>query len=654
MTNNNETFDVFVSYHQQLADDFAYSVYDVLTKNYKLKVYVNHIFQNKNQGDFRYIIDEIIENCKIFILINSKYALSRSEVVREVKVAFPNGNTSKHDFWIFRKDDFNVPLSTEKFKKETNIDLSKKNQPKFTTNTDLKRIVDEVYDYKYNKNYVKPQNNQPLPNLSPSIVYNKINISEEYANNFNKKSIPDLYQKAGQLLIESDYVSALKTYDEILDISPDDFNAIIRKGIVLSLLKKYKESEEQFSNAIYIRNLNPEAWANKAISQYHQNNFKDALNSNKKAITLSSKKDKVLFFNQGLILFRLQLYEESVKSLNNALSIDPSYSEAIGSKAVALKILGNKNEAFELLHTALEHNFYNYNAYYNLGLMYEEQNKYSQALLHYNWAIETNGKYYFSYINKARVLRNQNRVEEALKTYETAIKRNPDNAELNFNVGTYLGKLKRFEDSLSYFDTALQIEPSLISAKINKAESLYQLKRYDEAIELAKDILKVEENNLFALKIVGWSYFDKTEMAQAKQKLIKVFELDPNIETLRVLIQIYRNETNYEEILQFLNKSLNIYPTDIESLVFRSHVFIKLQRFSDSINDCDSVIKLDKEQAVAYYNKGCAKLLLKQESEAIQLIKKAIFLDTIFKDYAKNDYDLVALRNNPDFINLIK
>jgi tetratricopeptide (TPR) repeat protein len=651
MANNyNEHFDVFVSYYQMLAKDFAESIHEILTKNYKLKVYVNHLYQNVNQGEFRNIIDKIIKNCKIFILINSKYALSRSEIVREIKVAFPNGNVTKHDFWIFRQKNTKVPLSTKEFNKETNIDLSKQNQPEFSTSEELKRIVDEVCEYNLNKT----EKNKSLPNSTPLFIYNKINISKEYINDFNKQSILDSYQKAENLLNERDFINALKTFDEILDISHDDFNAIIRKGIVLVILKRYQESEEQFSNAIFLRKNAPEPWANKAISRYYQNKFDDALYHIKKAISLSVQKDKVLFFNEGIILFKLQNYVESIKSFNNALSIDSAYSEAISSKAASLITLGCKEESFNLLHKALEHNPNNYNAYYNLGVIYEEDKKYPQALLHYNRSIELNANYYFSYINKARVLRIQNRVEEALKTYETAINKNPDNVELYYNKGTYLGKLHRFEESLSYFDTALQIEPNWIPTKINKAESLYQLKRYDEAINLVNDVLKVEKQNLFALKIAGWSHFEKSEMSLARQKLLKVFELEPSIETLRVLNQIYTKEPNYDEMLQFLNKSLNIYSNDIESLLLRSHVNIKLGRYSESINDCDSVIKLDKEQATAYYNEGCAKTFLKKESEAIQLIKKAISLNTLLKDYAKDDNDLLPLRNHPDFKNLIK
>jgi hypothetical protein len=78
-----------VSYYENVADDFAERVYKVLHKDFGYTVYVNHILRDKMPGDYELNIDNIIENCKVFILLNTRGALSRPKVIREVKVAFP-------------------------------------------------------------------------------------------------------------------------------------------------------------------------------------------------------------------------------------------------------------------------------------------------------------------------------------------------------------------------------------------------------------------------------------------------------------------------------------------------------------------------------------------------------------------------------------
>jgi hypothetical protein len=127
----NEDFEYFVCYYERAAGDFAKMVYDTITKDCKAKVYVDHIIRSRIAGRFRPILDNIIENCRVFILINTIGTLTRNEIFREVKVAFPNGALNGHEFWVFKQKGDNVPRGTSEFKAQTKIDLSEYTQPEF-------------------------------------------------------------------------------------------------------------------------------------------------------------------------------------------------------------------------------------------------------------------------------------------------------------------------------------------------------------------------------------------------------------------------------------------------------------------------------------------------------------------------------------------
>jgi hypothetical protein len=94
----NEDFEYFVCYYERAAGDFAKMIYDTITKECGAKVYADHIFHDRMSGRFRAIIDEIIRKCRVFILLNTIDSLSRNEVIREVKIAFPEGVISGHEF----------------------------------------------------------------------------------------------------------------------------------------------------------------------------------------------------------------------------------------------------------------------------------------------------------------------------------------------------------------------------------------------------------------------------------------------------------------------------------------------------------------------------------------------------------------------------
>ena len=54
--------------------------------------------------------------------------------------------------------------------------------------------------------------------------------------------VPDLYQQANEHLVLGELRQAIIIYEEILEISPDNTNVLMMKGIALSNLEQYKHA----------------------------------------------------------------------------------------------------------------------------------------------------------------------------------------------------------------------------------------------------------------------------------------------------------------------------------------------------------------------------------------------------------------------------
>ncbi len=66
-------------------------------------------------------------------------------------------------------------------------------------------------------------------------------------------------------------------------------------------------------------------------------------------------------------------------------------------------------------------------------------------------------------------------------------------------------------------------------------------------------------------------------------------------------------------------------------------------------------IEINDKYWQAYYNKSCTYSLLWQKTEAIQTLKQALEIDNkTFKEKAKKDSDFDSIRNEEDYINLVK
>jgi NACHT domain-containing protein len=133
----NKVFQAFISYDSLTGKKYAVEMKKAF-KRRGLNAFVAHLEQDNYIGDFEKYIDNVISKCKIFSLVITLDVFTRPQVIREVAAyAFPNGDKSKHDFWVFHHDLEAVPRSDSEFEYKTKINLVKENQHEFKDETDL-------------------------------------------------------------------------------------------------------------------------------------------------------------------------------------------------------------------------------------------------------------------------------------------------------------------------------------------------------------------------------------------------------------------------------------------------------------------------------------------------------------------------------------
>ncbi|MCH7758622.1 MAG: TIR domain-containing protein [Thaumarchaeota archaeon] len=136
MSESPEDYDVFVSYYEDTADDYAERIRRVLSDS-GYKVFVAHIERPRREGNFEEYVNNAIDSSHTFIFINTINALSRPQVIREFQQSFPNGDLTTRSLWIFKHDMEDVPHGSAEFKNQTNIDLSSENQSPFKSPAEL-------------------------------------------------------------------------------------------------------------------------------------------------------------------------------------------------------------------------------------------------------------------------------------------------------------------------------------------------------------------------------------------------------------------------------------------------------------------------------------------------------------------------------------
>lgn len=91
------------------------------------------------------------------------------------------------------------------------------------------------------------------------------------------KNVKEWYAIGIALISENRYEEAIKYYDKILEINPNDEKALLNKGSVLIELDRIEEAIKYYERVIEINPNNVKALASKGIALAHLQEYNDAL-----------------------------------------------------------------------------------------------------------------------------------------------------------------------------------------------------------------------------------------------------------------------------------------------------------------------------------------------------------------------------------------
>lgn len=283
--------------------------------------------------------------------------------------------------------------------------------------------------------------------------------------------------------MQNDTEKAITIFDEILEIEPENIEAINGKGSSLMKLNHMSEAENYFDYSLSIR------------------------------------QSSCAFISKGIICKCRKDYSQSLIYYDKAIEINPDLSNII-------KIL--KNEINELMGDNAGINM-DYtpetNELIKKGTDYKNNGKLWDALDCYEYAIKSDKsckKYVQSLINETKsILQN----ELMIKTPETRESRNdqlkikslrlmliekdPKQALTIMNIilddnendidtlnqkGCVLFLFDRFEQSIECFDKCLSIDENYDYALFNKGIVLRRIKKFKESLDCFDELLKTSQN----------------------------------------------------------------------------------------------------------------------------------------------------------------
>ncbi len=203
-----------------------------------------------------------------------------------------------------------------------------------------------------------------------------------------RKTLESLHLK-GLLLCESgEWQQALKTFEIILNLNPNEYKAWGNHGNALFKLGRYEEAIASYDRAIEIKPDLEKGWSFRGDALSSLERYEEAVTSYNHAIKIKPDDDMVINCI-GFALIMLNRHQEALKNFDSALKLNPNYYFHWHWRGNALCHLGKYEEAFESFDRALQCNP-NDNTWRWRGIAMCDLSRYKEALECFDRALQIN------------------------------------------------------------------------------------------------------------------------------------------------------------------------------------------------------------------------------------------------------------------------
>ncbi|MFI5263947.1 MAG: TIR domain-containing protein [Candidatus Kapaibacterium sp.] len=261
-------------------------------------------------------------------------------------------------------------------------------------------------------------------------------------------------------------------------------------------------------------------------------------------------------------------------------------------------------------------------------------------------------------------------VEYSIQLFETAIELDPRYAEAYAACSTAYGllftsfsrsdRLKEKAQELGF--KALMYDNNSADAYASLSLSYWVRHQYDEAISAGKKALTLDPDNFLAFWTVGRIYYSTGHYQEARDSLEQSLRMRPdfysNIADLE-LIYTALGETELAEakrhsLREMLPSYLLRFPEDSRAHMVYAICLSKNGQIAEAKVQANKAVELEAGDPLMMYNCSCFFAQLGDVRESVKTLKDAIAAGYENYDWIERDSDLDPIRNDSEYIDLMK
>ncbi len=261
-------------------------------------------------------------------------------------------------------------------------------------------------------------------------------------------------------------------------------------------------------------------------------------------------------------------------------------------------------------------------------------------------------------------------VEYSIQLFEKAIELDPRYAAAYAACSSaygqmyqYFSRQDQYRDKAQEFSfKALMYDSNLPEAYAAMGLSYFIWGKFDEAAASGKKAIELDPDNYIAYWTLGRIQFSTGKFAEAVGLFQRVIDIKPAFYTAHAdLAQTYRSLGHMSEAKAASQKLLDMMPNyllqnpdDARARMFCAHALLTSGQKERAIAECATALELSPGDSLMIYNGACLYAQLGEIRRALDTLKQAVAAGVVNFSWMKHDPDLDPLRNEPEFMELMK